>query len=80
MQWLAVTLGTAGLVIGLVAFAFDGTGMMPGAIFALLAVPIAPAMVVGVLRPDLMDVRGLVVWGVVTFVTIIVYLKTRGRA
>ena len=75
LQWLAVTLGTAGLVIGLVAFAFDGTDTMPGAVIALLAVPIAPAMVVGVLRPDLMDVRGLVVWGVVTLVTVIVYLS-----
>ena len=32
-------------------------------------------MVVGVLRPDLLDVRGVVVWGVVTFVTVIVYLS-----
>ncbi len=75
LQWLAVTLGTAGLVIGLVAFAFDGSDTLPAPVFALLAIPIAPAMVVGVLRPDLMDVRGLVVWGVVTLVTVIVYFS-----
>jgi signal transduction histidine kinase len=75
LQWLAVTLGTAGLVIGLVAFAFDGTNTSLDAVVALLAVPVAPAMVVGVVRPDLLDVRGLVVWGVVTFVTVIVYLS-----
>ena len=75
LQWLAVTLGSAGLAIGLMAFAFDGTGTGLEPVIALLAVPVAPAMVVGVLRPDLMDVRGLVVWGVVTFVTVIVYLS-----
>ena len=32
-------------------------------------------MVVGVLRPDVFDVRGVVVWGVVMFVTLIVYLS-----
>jgi signal transduction histidine kinase len=74
LQWLAVTLGTAGLIIGLLTFAFDGTGTVLGPVISLLAVPIAPAMVVGVLRPNLLDVRGLVVWGVVTFVTVIVYL------
>jgi signal transduction histidine kinase len=74
LQWLAVTLGTAGLSVGLVSFAFDGTDFVLGPVLALLAVPIAPAMVVGVLRPDLLDVRGLLVWGVVTFVSVIVYL------
>ena len=74
LQWLAVTLGSTGLVIGLLAFAFDGTGTGLDSVIALLAVPVAPAMVVGVLRPDVLDVRGLVVWGVVTFVTVIVYL------
>ena len=75
LQWLAVTLGTAGLAIGLLAFAFDGTETVLEPVIALLAVPVAPAMVVGVLRPDVLDVRGLVVWGVVTFMTLIVYLS-----
>ena len=75
LQWLGVTLGTAGLVIGLVAFAFDGTETVLGPVIALLVVPVAPAMVIGVLRPDVVDVRGLVVWGVVTFMTVIVYLS-----
>ena len=75
LQWSAVTLGSVGLVVGLVAFAFDGTETLPEGVIALLAVPVAPAMVVGVLRPEVMDVRGLVVLGVVTFMTVIVYLS-----
>lgn len=77
LQWLAVTLGICGLVAGLLMFAtesFDGSGT--GAVQVLLALPIGPAMVVGVLRPDVLDVRGVVVWGVVTFVTVIVYLSS----
>jgi signal transduction histidine kinase len=75
LQWLAIATGTLGLVIGLVAFATEdfgttGAGIVP----ILLCLPIAPAMVVGVLRPDVLDVRGVVVWGVVTLVTVIVYL------
>lgn len=75
LQWLAIAVGCLGLVIGLVAFAFDGTDVVLGAVMALLAAPIAPAMVVGALRPDLLDVRGIVVWGVVTLVTVILYLS-----
>jgi signal transduction histidine kinase len=77
LQWLAVTLGTVGLVIGLVSFSFDsfgGSGTVVAVAQILLGLPIAPAMVVGVLRPDLLDVRGVVVWGVVTLVTMIVFL------
>ena len=78
LQWLAVTLGIAGLLFGLVTFAADG-GDADGRVVALvliaLCLPVAPSMVVGVLRPDWLDVRGVVVWGVVTFVTVIVYLS-----
>ena len=78
LQWLAVTVGFFGLLFGLVSFAAAGdsaNGTTIGIILLLLCLPIAPAMVVGVLRPDVFDVRGVVVWGVVMFVTLIVYLS-----
>ena len=78
LQWLAVTIGVVGLLFGLVSFAADGadsSGNAVNVVLLLLCLPIAPAMVVGVLRPDVLDVRGIVVWGVVTFVTVIVYLS-----
>jgi signal transduction histidine kinase len=76
LLWFAVTIGFAGLVIGLVMFAAEGSqGNGADVVALLVCLPIGPAMVVGVLRPDLLDVRGLVVWGVVTFVTVIVYLS-----
>jgi signal transduction histidine kinase len=75
LLWLAVTVGIAGLVIGLVMFAAEGSqGNGADVVALLLCLPVGPAMVVGVLRQDLLDVRGLVVWGVVTFVTVIIYL------
>jgi signal transduction histidine kinase len=77
LQWLAVTLGIAGLLFGLVTFAADGgdsNGRAVVLILIALCLPVAPSMVIGVLRPDVLDVRGVVVWGVVTLVTVIVYL------
>ena len=78
LQWLAVTLGSVGLLFGLVSFSADGadaSGTTIGITLLLLCLPVAPSMVVGVLRPDVFDVRGVVVWGVVVFVTLIVYLS-----
>ena len=76
LLWLAVTVGIVGLVIGLVMFAAEGAqGNGVDVVALLMCIPIGPAMVVGVLHPDLLDVRGLIVWGVVTFVTVIVYLS-----
>jgi signal transduction histidine kinase len=77
LQWLAVTLGSVGIIMGLVAFALEGVngGMQVDVVVLLLSLPIGPAMVVGALRPDLLDVRGIVVWGVVVCVTVIVYLS-----
>ena len=75
LQWLAVTLGVVGLAAGLVIFAVDGASQpIVYFVVGLMAIPIGPAMVVGVLRPDVLDVRGVVVWGVVLFMTVIVYL------
>lgn len=73
LLWLAVTAGTGGVLAGFATFAADG-GVTLTAAFALLGVAIGPAMVVGVTRPDVLDVRGLVVWGVVLCVTVTVYV------
>jgi signal transduction histidine kinase len=76
LMWLAATVGIVGIITGLMAFAMDGsTGHRVDVIVLLLSLPIGPAMVVGALRPDLLDVRGIVVWGVVVCVTVIVYLS-----
>ena len=69
LQWLAVTLGFFGLLFGLVSFAAEGAsgnGTTAGIVLLLVCLPIAPSMVVGVLRPHVFDVRGVVVWGAVT--------------
>jgi signal transduction histidine kinase len=76
LQWLAVTLGVVGIVFGLTAFSANGaSGTTPADLALLLYIPVPVAMVVGVARPDVVDVRGLVVWGVVACVTVIVYLS-----
>ncbi|TXL58006.1 sensor histidine kinase [Aeromicrobium terrae] len=77
LLWFAATAGAVGLIVGLIAFSFDGsneTGSSSVVVSLLLFLPVAPAMVVGVMRPDVLDVRGLVTWGVVTLVTVIAYL------
>ncbi len=76
LQWLAIATGTMGLIIGLLMFATeDFATTVAGTVAILLCLPIAPAMAVGVVRPDVLDVRGVVVWGVVSLVTVIVYLS-----
>lgn len=75
LQWFAVTAGTVGLVGGLLMFSAEGTtGRTPASVVALMCATIAPAMVIGVIRPDVVDVRGLIVWGVVAFVAVIAYV------
>ncbi len=76
LQWFAVAAGTAGLVGGLLMFSAEGTTRTtPTSIVVLLCAAIAPAMVIGVLRPDVVDVRGLIVWGVVALVAVIAYVS-----
>lgn len=76
LLWLAVTVGIVALVTMLVMFATEGAqGHGADVVALLMCLPLGPSMVVGVLRSDLLDVRGLVVWGVVTLVTVIVYLS-----
>ncbi|KRC64828.1 hypothetical protein ASE12_08630 [Aeromicrobium sp. Root236] len=76
LQWFAVAAGTAGLVGGLVLFSAEGAAhSTPASVVALLCALIAPAMVIGVIRPDVIDVRGLIVWGVVGCVAVIAYVS-----
>jgi len=76
LQWFAVAAGTAGLIGGLLLFSAEGASHnTPASVVALLCAPIAPAMVIGVIRPDVIDVRGLIVWGVVGCVAVIAYVS-----
>ena len=63
LVWLALGVGVPGLAAGLVVFAAPSTG---GAVVAIsLAALLGPALYVGVARPEVVDVRGLVVHTVV---------------
>ncbi|KAA1397272.1 sensor histidine kinase [Aeromicrobium ginsengisoli] len=76
LQWFAVTAGTVGLVGGLLLFSAEGASSnTPVSVVALMCAAIAPAMVIGMIRPDVVDVRGLIVWGVVACVTAIAYVS-----
>jgi len=76
LQWFAVSAGTVGLIGGLLMFSAEGTtGSTPSSVVALMCGAIAPAMVIGVIRPNVVDVRGLIVWGVVAFVAVIAYVS-----
>lgn len=73
LMWFAVAGVSAGFLAGLVMFASEdnGTRFVVAALFSV----VAPAMAIGVTRPEVLDVRGLVVWGVVVFVALIAYLS-----
>ncbi|MEO6881203.1 MAG: histidine kinase [Mycobacteriaceae bacterium] len=74
LMWFAVASGAAAFVAGLVVFASEDHGVR--FVVAGLFSVVGPAMAVGVLRPELLDVRGLIVWGVVVFVALTAYLAT----
>ncbi|HUR75622.1 MAG TPA: histidine kinase [Sporichthya sp.] len=74
LLWLTWAFGGSALAAGIVAFAGDGeTGpaVLVVAVFAVVPV----AMVVGVARPEAVDVRGLIVHTVVIAVTMLLYLS-----
>jgi two-component system NarL family sensor kinase len=76
LQWFAVTAGTVGLVAGLLLFAAEGASSnTPPSVVALMCAAIGPAMAIGVVRPDVVDVRGLIVWGVVACVAVVAYVS-----
>lgn len=70
--WLALAVGTSGLVLAIGGMALGNAGVLVGVV--LLAV-VGPAMVVGVRRPGLADVRSLVVEAVVVSVVVLAYLS-----
>jgi signal transduction histidine kinase len=72
--WLALSLGAAGLAGAVAAFAGGGSDL-GGAIVVGVFVVVPPAMVVGRRRPEVVDVRGLIVQAVVTAVAMLLYLS-----
>jgi len=78
LLWMALALGASSLGCGVAVFSAEGgTGAASTVVVAvgigLLAV-VAPAMYVGATRPDVVDVRGLIVSAVVFAVAMTCYL------
>lgn len=80
LTWMGLSLASAGVVLFFIAFALDGApgrstgaGIVYGAGFALFAV-VGPAMFVGLRRPEVVDVRGLVVQAVVLLTAVVAYM------
>jgi signal transduction histidine kinase len=70
--WLVLAVGTAGIVFGHCAFlTTENAAVVVG---ALLFAGVGPAMVIGVRRPRIVDVRGLTVQVVVLGIAFIVYV------
>lgn len=77
LAWSTTAWLTAGLLTALIVFAggaYGGAGVDPGPVVPLLGLACLPAMVVGVARRDLVDVRGLVTWAVVNATVLVVFL------
>lgn len=74
LVWVALVGGTAGLVAGLMLFVLPTT--TGGIISVIAGAAIGPAMFIGVVRPEIVDVRVLVVRVVVALVAGIAYLAT----
>jgi signal transduction histidine kinase len=70
--WLGLALVSTVVLTGHALFLTTDTGS--GVIGALLLATVGPAMVIGVRRPRLVDVRGLIVQVVVLLVVLMVYL------
>jgi signal transduction histidine kinase len=74
LVWLSLSLAVTGFLFFFVVFALDGTSRDTAAVGGVFAVSygllglVGPAMYVGLRRPEVVDVRGLVV-GVVVFLT-----------
>ncbi len=72
LVWMSVTVAGAGLVLGIGSFATDGGQVGP--LMGVLAL-LGPALYVGVVLPDLVDVRGVVVRVVVLGVAVVTYIS-----
>jgi two-component system NarL family sensor kinase len=74
LLWIGLAVGTATLVGGIAGFAIaDGT--IGGAVGIAGFGIVGPAMVIGVCRPDFVDVRGVLVQAVVLLVTLLLYVS-----
>ncbi|WP_109507192.1 sensor histidine kinase [Nocardioides speluncae] len=78
LAWMALSLALTGTVFFFIVFALDGAtgqraGIGYGVGYGLFAV-VAPAMYVGLWRPEVVDVRGLVVQAVVLATAVVVYM------
>ncbi len=70
--WLALATGTTGLLLGILGMVLGAPGVAVG---LLPVAAVGPAMVVGVRRPDVADVRSLVVEVVVVGVVGLTYVS-----
>jgi signal transduction histidine kinase len=70
--WLSLSLGTSVIVFGHATFLTTETAS--GIIGAVVFATVGPAMAIGVRRPRVVDVRGLIVQTVVLVVVVIVYI------
>ncbi len=72
LVWMSLTVVAAGLVLGIASFATESGGIEP--LMVVLAV-VGPALYVGVVLPDIVDVRGVVVRAVVLGVAVVTYIS-----
>jgi len=72
LSWMSLAVALAGLAVGAAVFVLPSTTSWAVAVIAIGV--IGPAMTVGVSRPELLDVRRLLVRGVVVGVAAIVYV------
>ena len=72
LVWMSLTVLATGLVFGIASFATEGGDIEP--LLGVLAV-VGPALYVGVVLPDIVDVRGLVVRAVVMSVAVVTYIS-----
>lgn len=80
LAWMALSLALTGSAFFFIVFAMDGAtgrstgaGVVYGVGYGLFAV-VAPAMYVGLRRPEVVDVRGLIVQAVVLVTAVVVYM------
>ncbi len=74
LLWLAVAAGSSMLVATTAAFTGE-TSPVGGAVAVAALAVLGPAMVIGVLRPEVVDVRGLLVHAIVFAVTLLLYVS-----
>jgi signal transduction histidine kinase len=84
LVWMALTLAVTGTIYFFVVFALEGVssestgrGLLIGFAFGVLGL-IGPSMYIGLLRPEVVDVRGLVVGAAVFGTAVVAYMAVYG--